>query len=101
MAGMMENVLSQFETLQDVVRRATEGDYTEQIGVSGDHPVGRMAGGLEVVFADVIAAKDRLTVVEERLDEVDAGVAIIEINDDQSIVRVNSRFETLVDCRGK
>ncbi|MEO1528055.1 MAG: methyl-accepting chemotaxis protein [Planctomycetota bacterium] len=81
--------MAQFETLKEVVRRASQGDYVEEIGVSGDHPFGKMASGLQTVFADVTALKDQLAAVQQRLTAIDQTVAVIAMSPEGVVLEAN------------
>ena len=96
MTEMMENVLAQFETLMDVVRRASNGDYVEEIAVTGDHPVGRMAGGLQTVFADIVATKQRLAEAERRLLATNRAIGVFELGSDGVVTAANQPAAALL-----
>ncbi|OYP39225.1 hypothetical protein CGZ80_00345 [Rhodopirellula sp. MGV] len=75
-----------------VVDRAVEGDYSEEITVTGDDAVGHLADGLRTVLADISATKSQLVDSQGQLDAINRSQATIEFKLDGTIITANDNF---------
>ena len=92
MSTTSAKALAQVEELMTVVDRAIEGDFTEEITVTGDHAVGQLADGLRTVFSDISEAKAESADHKGQLDAIGKAQAVIEFELDGTIITANDNF---------
>ena len=86
-------MLGDVEALVDVVNRAVEGEYPDEIAVSGDHAAaGHLADGLQTLLSDLANTKESLEERESQLTALSKSQAVIEFEPDGTILTANDNF---------
>ena len=85
-------MLSQVETLITAVNQAVEGDWEQEITVSGDDAVGHLADGLQTLLNDGAETKSRLHSSQGKLSAINSTQAVIEFTSSGEIVDANDNF---------
>ncbi|MCC9601203.1 methyl-accepting chemotaxis protein [Stieleria sp. JC731] len=86
------DAVDQVEQLMSVIDRAIDGDYSEEITVTGDDAVGHLADGLRTVLADLAETKDQLADSQGQLDAIGRSQAVIEFELDGTVITANDNF---------
>ncbi|MEO1528448.1 MAG: methyl-accepting chemotaxis protein [Planctomycetota bacterium] len=85
-------VLNQVESLMTVVNQAVEGDWEQEITVSGDNAVGHLADGLQALLKDFAETKNQLVEYHCQLEALSRSNAVIEFELDGTIITANDNF---------
>ncbi|MEL6110839.1 MAG: methyl-accepting chemotaxis protein, partial [Planctomycetota bacterium] len=85
-------VLGQVESLMTVVNQAAEGEWDQEMPVSGDNAVGHLADGLQALLSDFSAAKTDLTDFRGQVEALGKSNAVIEFELDGTIRDANANF---------